>query len=133
MFKFMMKLISPLITGLIFISGAASAQIKDLKSKDFQSKIEATPHAVILDLRTDDELKEGIIPGAKQIDYFRKDFENAIKSLDKNKPYFIYCASGVRSGETLALMKSNGFSQVYNLEGGFRRWKKDDMPIVPNQ
>jgi rhodanese-related sulfurtransferase len=75
-------------------------------------------------------LKQGIIPGATNIDYFSKDFEDRIAKLDPSKTYLLYCASGGRSTETMDLMKANGFKCVYNLDGGFTQWKKQKMPVT---
>jgi phage shock protein E len=102
-----------------------------LTPKDFKSSIDTTKNAVVLDVRTNDEVKNGVIEHAKQIDYFAKDFESQIASLDKNKSYFVYCASGQRSAETVELMTSKGFKRVYDLDGGFNLWKKQKFPIVP--
>ena len=105
---------------------------KDVSVKEFKLKMDNTPDAFILDLRTDDELKEhGTMPKARQVDYFARNFEDVINTLDKEKPYLIFCASGIRSSETSALMKKLGFREVYNLESGFNAWKKAKMPVVP--
>jgi rhodanese-related sulfurtransferase len=104
---------------------------QDLTVQEFQSKMTATPGAVLLDLRTPDETAKGIIPSAKQLDYFKKDFESEVARLDKSKTYFLYCAAGGRSGETAALMTRLGFKNIYNLKDGFEAWKKAKMPIEP--
>lgn len=122
---------------LVFASAQGLAQkgpvYKDVSVKEFKLKMDNTPDAVILDLRTDDELKEhGTMPKARQIDYFARNFEDVINTLDKEKAYLIFCASGIRSSETSALMKKLGFREVYNLEPGFNAWKKAKMPVVPS-
>jgi phage shock protein E len=105
--------------------------LENVKSIEFKQLADSIPEAVIIDLRTADELKTGIIPNAINIDFLAKDFETQIGNLDPLKPYFIYCAGGGRSGETAELMSQKGFKQVYNLQGGFTAWKKAGMPIVP--
>lgn len=118
---------------LVCITTFASAQkgvYKDLTIKEFQQVMSETPDAVIIDLRTPDELQAGKIKGAIQIDYFDKDFEAKIAALDKGKTYLIYCAGGARSGETKELMQKNKFKKVYNLPEGFNGWKKAGMPVV---
>jgi rhodanese-related sulfurtransferase len=108
-----------------------TANSGDLAVKDFKTMIDTLQNVVILDLRTTDELKGGLIAGASQLDYFAKDFENSVAKLDPSKSYLIYCASGVRSEETRELMVTKGFRQVYDLRGGFNQWKKEKMPVVP--
>lgn len=79
--------------------------------------------SVIIDVRTDDEFSTGYIEGALNIDFYMGNkFISEIDKLDKSKSYFIYCKSGVRSGQTCELMKQKGFKKVYNLEGGILGW-----------
>jgi len=85
--------------------------------------------SIVIDLRTTKELeKTWIISWAKQIDYYASDFKDKLNSLDKNKKYLIYCASGWRSGQTLWLMKNLWFTNVYELRwwmnGWLRNWEK---------
>jgi phage shock protein E len=108
----------------------AFAQKETLQSKEFKTMADSLK-GVIIDLRTPDELKGGVIAGSVQIDYFQKDFEKQIAALDKTKTYFLYCASGGRSGETIEFMNKKGFTKAYHLEGGFTAWKKAGMPVVP--
>jgi rhodanese-related sulfurtransferase len=106
---------------------------RDVNATEFKALSDTLQNAVLLDLRTPDELKQGMIVNATNLDYFMKDFEDRVAKLDPSKTYLLYCASGGRSGETMELMKSRGFKQVYNLDGGFIQWKKQKMPIVPYQ
>ncbi|HZJ19845.1 MAG TPA: rhodanese-like domain-containing protein [Pricia sp.] len=78
----------------------------------------------MLDVRTPEELEEGYIPNAINIDfYLGQDFLNEVQKLDKGKNYYVYCRSGNRSGQACAIMNSVGFKNAYNLEGGFMNWE----------
>ncbi len=103
---------------------------ESLEPQAFKSKIEATPDGVVLDVRTPEEVAQGVISGAKVIDFKGADFDQQIGSLDKSKPYFVYCASGGRSGKTATLMKEKGFTNVYSLEGGLTAWKEQGLEVV---
>lgn len=121
-----------IITFLLVVTSAGSfaqSVIEDLSPAAFKSKMDSLSGEVLLDLRTSDEIAKGVIPGAEQLDYFRKDFESAVGKLDRNKTYFIYCAVGGRSRETADLMARLGFKRVYNLGEGFTAWKKQKLPI----
>jgi phage shock protein E len=109
---------------------SAGAVNESLDPQAFKSKIEATPDGVVLDVRTPEEVAEGVIAEAKVIDYKNSDFDQQIESLDKEKPYFVYCASGGRSGKTASLMKEKGFKNVYSLEGGLTAWKEQGLEVV---
>ena len=80
--------------------------------------------AVILDVRTDNEVAAGIIPKAIQIDFYRgHDFIAEIQKLDKDKNYYVYCRSGNRSGQACKIMGQLGFKNAYNLIGGMMQWQ----------
>ena len=95
----------------------------DLTSSAWQEQIEKDPEAVILDVRTDDEVSEGIIPNAKHIDIYRgAGFLEEIQKLDPKKNYYVYCRSGGRSAQACAVMESVGIENTYNLLGGITEW-----------
>ena len=83
-------------------------------------------NAFILDVRTPEELEEGYIPTATNIDiYLGQEFMDELEKLDKSKNYYVYCRSGNRSGQACAIMNSIGIENTYNLEGGFMNWEGD--------
>ena len=80
-------------------------------------------NAVILDVRTEDECNEGMIPDAINIDIYKgQGFIYLIEELDKSKNYYIYCKSGGRSGQACSIMSQLGFENTYNLLGGMMEW-----------
>ena len=83
---------------------------------------------VILDIRTPEEFAAGHIAGAINIDYYANDFEQRLGVLEMDVPYVMYCNSGNRSSNTLPLMDSLGFSEVYELDGGIQAWLGAGLP-----
>jgi rhodanese-related sulfurtransferase len=95
----------------------------NLTQEDWVSQFEADENAVILDVRTEDEFNEGFIANAINIDIHRgQDFVTEIEALDKNKNYFVYCRSGMRSAKACEIMNQLGFENAYNLIGGITEW-----------
>ncbi len=98
----------------------------NLSQQEWEDQLEKDDNAFILDVRTQEEIEEGYIPNAANIDfYLGQDFINEVEKLDKNKNYYVYCRSGNRSGQACAIMNSVGFKNAYNLEGGFMNWEGD--------
>lgn len=96
----------------------------NLTQEDWVSQFEADENAVILDVRTEDEFNEGFIANAINIDIHRgQDFVNEIEALDKNKNYYVYCRSGMRSAKACEIMNQLGFENAYNLIGGITEWE----------
>jgi rhodanese-related sulfurtransferase len=103
-------------------NSAATSEVVNLDAQGFKESLDATPDAVILDVRTPAEVEAGAIPGAVNIDYNAPDFSEKISALDKTKPYYVYCMAGGRSSKAADQMKADGFTNVHNLEGGFKAW-----------
>lgn len=96
----------------------------DLSQEEWSEQLQNDDNAFILDVRTDDEVEEGMIPKASQIDiYLGQGFLDELEKLDKSKNYYVYCRSGNRSSQACAIMNSVGFENTYNLEGGFMNWE----------
>jgi phage shock protein E len=68
--------------------------------------------AQIVDVRTKAEYQQGHIKGSINIPL--NNLSNHYASLKKDKPVITCCASGVRSAQGKNILKSNGFTQVYN-------------------
>lgn len=98
--------------------------MKDLSQEEWQQKAKEDDKAVILDVRTQEEVDEGYIPGATIIDIYKgQGFINEVEKLDKSKHYYIYCRSGKRSAQACSLLDQMGFEETYNLLGGFSEWE----------
>ena len=84
----------------------------------------------VLDVRTADEYKSGHINNALQANWLDKnEFNDRTSHLDKNKPVYIYCLSGGRSGAAAEVLRAKGYT-VTNLEGGINAWKREGKPLV---
>jgi rhodanese-related sulfurtransferase len=79
---------------------------------------------VLIDVRTPAEARLGKIEGAIEIDLKASTFMDKIQSLDRSVPYALYCRSGRRSKLAMNQMKTLGFKEVYDLEGGYNAWVK---------
>ena len=91
--------------------------------KNGQEQLSNDNNAFILDVRTEQEIEEGYIPNATNIDIYKgQEFLDELEKLDKSKNYYVYCRSGNRSGQACALMNNMGFENTYNLDGGFMNW-----------
>ena len=102
--------------------------MQDITSKEWQKSTAEDKNAVILDVRTDEEVAQGMIPGAKQIDISDPfNFMEKVRQLDNTKNYYIYCRSGGRSSQACSVLNSLGIKNTYNLIGGITAW---DGPVV---
>ena len=143
-----MKKISRLIIVSVLISGfftnvysqsanntqkeVASSELAkpiNLSAIEFKAMIEKGD-AILLDVRTINEFRQGHLAGAITIDWYQRTFETKVAELDKEKTMLIYCRSGNRTGKTKYFLIGMGFTKVYNLEYGINDWDRNKFPFV---
>ena len=75
-----------------------------------------TPGAILLDVRTPQEYREGHIPGSKNVPLQTID---KVASIAENKDtaLFVYCYSGARSRQATAMLQHMGYTNVQNIGG----------------
>lgn len=122
--------IALLIFSLLACSTSNSQNISKLiDAGEFEKQMKSNKQVVVVDLRTDMEVAQGVIEGAIQIDYRSQDFKEQLEKLDKSKTYMVYCAVGGRSGMAASLMNEIGFKEVYDLKGGMTAWKAEGKEV----
>ena len=100
--------------------------MKDITVEEWKSLTASDDNAVILDVRTQDEVDEGALENALHIDiYMGQGFIDEVKKLDPEKNYYLYCRSGNRSGQACAIMGQLGFENTYNMLGGYMAWEEE--------
>ena len=127
---FILPLLTLAILTITSCSSNGTGKLSTINPKDFLEKLNATPEAQLIDVRTPEEFQEGSIANAINIDWNGSDFVNQLASLDKHAPVFIYCLSGGRSAEASQALLDNGFQEVYELDGGFMAWTIEGLPVA---
>ena len=75
-----------------------------------------TPDALLLDVRTEAEYREGHIPGSKNLPV--QQLEKLPEITDRrDAAVFVYCLSGARARQALRILNDMGYSRVKNLGG----------------
>jgi len=90
--------------------------------------IENNEDYFILDVRTQEEYDEGHIEGAMNIPVDK--LENRLDELPEDKPIIVYCRSGIRSNNASNILIENGFTRVYDMDGGILEWIDKGYPVV---
>ena len=75
-----------------------------------------TKEAVLLDVRTPQEYREGHIPGSKNIPLQTIDKIGSI-AHNKDTALFVYCYSGGRSRQAVSMLRHMGYTDVRNIGG----------------
>jgi len=90
----------------------------------------ANKDILLIDVRTPEEFASGHLENAVNMNYFDSDFAAQLKTLDKNKPVYLYCKSGRRSANAAQKLEDMGFVKIYDLDGGILNWNAKGFTIL---
>lgn len=117
----MLKELFGAILGIKGNSAIKNASINETQTAVNQGNVQ------FIDVRSIAEYKSG---HAKQAINFPLDtLQNSLSKLDKNKPIYVICQSGMRSLRGASILSDEGFTEVYNVEGGTSAWLSENLPI----
>lgn len=83
----------------------------------------------LIDVRTLEEFNEGHLIHARNICVTDDDFEEKASKLNKDDPVYLYCRSGKRSERAAEILREMGFTEIYDMEGGFLKWEENHHPV----
>ena len=85
--------------------------------------------ALVLDVRDAAEYASGHIPNSRHIP--AAEIEKRLKELEKfkSRPIVVSCRGGNRAAAAVAVLKKNGFQEVFPLKGGILGWQQAALPI----
>ena len=91
-------------------------QAGEITSEELKNKV--AQGAILLDVRSEQEYKEGHLQGAINIPDFEITKRVQKEIPKKNQPIVLYCQYGGRSQKAMKTMRNMGYTNVYNLHGG---------------
>jgi rhodanese-related sulfurtransferase len=89
---------------------------------DFKEKMNGLEEYHLIDVRTPGEVAQGTIASSTNIDFNSANFAAELGKLDKSKPLMLFCRSGSRSARASKVAMDLGFTEIYDLRGGFMSW-----------
>tara|TARA_Y100001935_G_C16947702_1_gene333166 strand:+ start:17 stop:367 length:351 start_codon:yes stop_codon:yes gene_type:complete len=94
------------------------------------SSLLSSNEIIVIDVRSLEEVKTGIIQDAIHIEW--KQIDEEINNIDitKDQPIYLYCRSGNRSGKAAVMLEKIGFTNVINAGGIEEAAKKLEKKIV---
>ena len=113
---------------LLFAVLAIGCQSQDAVPTQ-QALADLEPNALILDVRTPGEYAAGHLQDAVLVNYMASDFREQVSQFDRERPVYLYCGSGARSGRAAAILTELGFEKAVNL-GGYQALKAAGAPVV---
>ena len=106
---------------------AAKQDITEISAAEAKQQVEAG-EAILIDVREEEDWKEGHADGAKHLSkgIIEMEIEDAVP--DPKKPIICYCGGGSRSALVAESLQKMGYENVRSMAGGFRAWKDAGLP-----
>ena len=94
-----------------------SLETREISYKKLEEIMKNNPKAILVDVRSKQEYKEGHLDGSINIPLH--DLEKQLEKLpDKQCIAVIYCRSGHRSRQAKEKLEKLGYENIYNLKNG---------------
>lgn len=117
LFEFTIILLVAIIVYSLYTWWAQKRVVKTLTQEEF---IEGYRKAQLIDVREPNEYEAGHILGARNIPMSQ--MKTRLKEIRQDKPVYLYCQSGLRSGRAAQLLHKKGYRQLFHLKKGFKQW-----------
>lgn len=95
---------------------------KDIGAAELQAML-AQGSIRLVDVRTEAEIAKGFIPGAEKLPLHLLPMQ--LGQMDRYAPIVFYCQIGGRSAQAAAFAAAQGFTEIYNLQGGIGAWMRN--------
>ncbi len=123
---FMTLTLVPALSGCVTKS-PEKAQYTDISVQQAKEMIDKG-EVFILDVRTQEEYDAGHIRNSTLIPV--QDLSKRLNEVPQNRDILVYCRTGSRSTAASEILVNNGFTQIYNMNGGITEWTKAGYEVV---
>lgn len=116
-------LTSMIILAMALILAGCSSRIGygNITVDQVQKVIDENPGIVLLDVRTQLEHDEDALDGSVLIPI--DEIAARVSEIDKDATYLLFCRSGNRSGQVYDYLKSEGYTKLFNMQGGMVEYR----------
>lgn len=105
--------------------------VKEIDASELKSRLESGDDVALLDIRSDAEIAQGILPDAEHLAMHLIPLR--MHDLPKDKDVILYCRSGARSYHACNFLGQQGIHNVINLRGGIIAWAREGYEIAAPQ
>jgi phage shock protein E len=124
--KYLRLVLLFVLLATIVVACAPAAQTGMISPSDYVSQYQNNPSHLLLDVRTPEEYADGHIAGSINIPL--AELPNQLSQVPQNVMVVVYCRSGNRSAQAVALLKDAGYTQVLDM-GGIVEWVNAGFPV----
>jgi rhodanese-related sulfurtransferase len=94
--------------------------IQSITTEALREKLNRGERPTIIDVREAEEVAEGMIPGALHIPLGEITLRH--QEIEQGGEIILVCRSGKRSQKAYEFLQTQGFTQLFNMDGGMLQW-----------
>ncbi|MEP6800375.1 MAG: rhodanese-like domain-containing protein [Acidobacteriota bacterium] len=107
----------------------AKSRVRETTPEDLLARRARGENPVLVDVREDDEFRVDHAAGAVHLSkgILERDVEKTVPDL--KTPLVLYCGGGSRSALAADALRKMGYTEVWSMQGGMRRWRELGLPV----
>jgi rhodanese-related sulfurtransferase len=104
--------------------------VREVTADDVKAQLDRKEAFHLVDVREESEWAKDHLPGAVHMGrgIIERDIESAIPQLDAR--IVLYCGGGYRSALSAENLQKMGYTNVWSMAGGIRRWREKGFGLV---
>ncbi len=106
------------------------AAIRQVSLEDLKERLEASDDLILVDVREQDEWRQGHVPGALHIPRGFLEMQAGSRLPDRDAKIVTICAGGIRSAFAAKVLLDLGYTNVESANPGFNEWKDQGFPTT---
>ncbi len=110
-------------------AGQPTEALQSIEPTELFQTLQQRESIRVVDVRSDEEWREGHIDGAVH-HYVGRITQGAALPLDAGDPVVLTCQSGLRSRVAASLLQNAGYGDILNVDGGIDAWQAAGLPVV---
>ena len=116
--------------GFLKLVNDAKTRVREISVTDTQARLAKDQNVLLVDVREDDEWRDGHATGAKHLGkgIIERDIE--LQVPDKDTELILYCGGGYRSALVADVLQRMGYTNAWSMAGGWKAWKNSGAPTT---
>jgi monothiol glutaredoxin len=102
--------------------------VQEINVQQLKELLDGDAPIELFDVRTPKERELAALEASRLLD---RSVQDHIFNLPKDTPLYFICHSGGRSRQAAEFFVNQGYTRVYNVDGGIDAWSRDIDPDVP--
>ncbi|TLS49976.1 rhodanese-like domain-containing protein [Paenibacillus antri] len=96
--------------------------MRTIDPEQLATRLDAGETVCIIDVREDEEVAAGMIPGARHIPMGT--IPDRLADIPRDGEVVLVCRSGARSGRVHEYLAAQGYANLVNMNGGMMAWER---------